>query len=207
MVKTDLWTKIPSDQILSSTINAMKEKNFNPVLVNSKEDALKKIKELIPDGASVMTGSSTTLYQIGFMDDYIKNKTPWKNLGPEIFNEKDPKKQAILRRNSVIANYFIASVNAITETGELVLCDFSGSRTTAFPFAAEHLIVVVGYQKITPNIQEAMRRVREYVFPLENERAKKAYGYGSGFGKWVIMEKEIIPQRVTVILVKDSLGF
>jgi len=203
----EIWTNIPSEKTLQLTLQAFKDRNFNPILVNTKEEALLKIKEIIPKGVSVMTGSSTTLYQIGFMDEYIKNNTPWKNLGPEIFNEKDPKKQMELRRKSTTADYFLASVNAVAETGELILCDFSGSRTGAVPFAAEHLIFVVGYQKITPNVVEAMRRVREHVFPLENERAKKAYGTNSNFGKWVIVEREIVPQRITIILVKEALGF
>ena len=86
-------------------------------------------------------------------------------------------------------------------------CDASGSRGTAYPFAAKNLILVAGVQKITTTLDEAMKRVREYVYPLEDERAKKAYGMSSTTGKWVIIEREIIPNRTTLILVKEKLGF
>ncbi len=201
------WVKPPSQAKLNRTIEAMQKRGFNVILVENKAQALQKLKDLIPAGAEVMTGSSTSLYQIGFMDYYISGKNPWKCLGPEVFKEQDPVKQATLRRKADTAEYFLGSVNALAETGELVACDMSGSRVSAYPFAAKKVIIVVGYQKITPNLQESMRRVREYVLSLENERAKKAYGVGTQFGKWVIIENEIQKDRITVLLVKEPLGF
>ena len=176
-------------------------------ILDNKEQALQRLKELLPAGAEVMTASSTTLYQIGFMDFYLGGKNPWHCLGPEIFKEKDPEMQGMLRRKADAAEYVLGSVNALAETGELVACDASGSRVSSYPFAAKKVILVVGIQKITPNLQEAMRRVREYVFLLENERAKKAYGIGSTFGKWSIIENELQKDRITVLLVKEPLGF
>lgn len=207
MSNPTVWTKLPSEAVLNKTVAALQKRNFTVLVVNSRTDALTTLKNLVPSGAKVMTGSSTTLYQIGFMDYYLSGKTPWKTLGPEVYLEKDPQKQAILRRLSTTADYFLASVNAVAQTGELVACDASGSRVGAFPFAADKLVLVVGYQKICPTLVDAMQRIREYVFPLEDARALKAYGVHSMFGKWVIVENEKIPGRVTVILVKEALGF
>ena len=202
------WNIIPSDKIINKTIEALKKRGFTVDLVNDKAQALDKIKELIPDlNVEVMTGSSTTLNQIGFMDFYLSDKSKWTRLGPVIFNEKDPEKQQTLRRKSNAADYFIASVNAITEDGLLVACDRSGSRVGAYPFAAKTVILVVGAQKIIANLEQAMRRVREYVFPLEDARARKAYGTGSNFGKWVIIENEFQKNRIFIVLVKEILGF
>ncbi len=201
------WTKIPSPATVDNTVEALRKRGFMVFVLENKIQALQKLKDLLPTGAEVMTGSSTSLYQIGFMDYYIGGKNPWHCLGPEVFKEKDPVKQSILRRKSDAADYFLGSVNALAETGELVACDKSGSRVSAYPFAANKVILVVGYQKITPNLEEAMRRVREYVFFLENQRAMKAYGMGTQFGKWVIIENEIQKDRITILLVKESLGF
>jgi hypothetical protein len=163
---------------------------------------------LIPDlNVEVMTGSSTTLYQIGFMDFYLSNKPKWNCLGPKIFNEKDLEKQQILRRKSDTADYFIASVNAITEDGLLLAVDRSGSRVSAYPFAAKNVILVIGIQKITSNLEQAMRRIREYVFQLEDERARRIYGTHTALGKWVIIENEFQKDRITIVLVKEVLGF
>ncbi len=201
------WTKIPSQAIIDTTVEALRRRGFTVIVLDKKTQAFEKLKELLPAGAEIMTGSSTSLYQIGFMDYYISGKNPWHCLGPEIFTEKDPVKQSLLRRKSGAAEFFLGSVNALTETGELVACDRSGSRVSAYPFAAKKVILVIGYQKITPNLQEAMRRVREYVFFLEDERSKKVYGIGTAFGKWVILETEIQMDRITILLVKEPLGF
>ncbi|HMF31301.1 MAG TPA: lactate utilization protein [Candidatus Lokiarchaeia archaeon] len=201
------WAKMPSPETVDNTAAAIEERGFNVIRVDTKDEAFEKLKEILPDGAEVMTGSSTTLYQIGFMDYYISGDNPWVRLGPEIFTEKDPQVQATLRRKAVTAEYMLGSVNAIAETGELVACDMSGSRVSAYPFAAKNLILVAGVQKITRNLQEAMQRVREYVLPLESERAMNAYGIPSGLGKWVILEHEYNPNRITVMLVNEALGF
>lgn len=204
----DLRWNVPAvGKILDKTVKNLKKRNITVEMVDSKEEAKERLISLIPAGASVMTGSSTSLYQIGFMDYYLSSEHDWNALGPDIFDENDAKKKRELRRNAETADYFIASVNAITEEGQLISVDASGSRVSAFPYAAQHLILVAGIQKITLNIETGMRRIREYVFPLENARAKRAYGQGSSYGKWVIIENELKKGRITLILVQEELGF
>nr|MDO8112388.1 lactate utilization protein [Candidatus Sigynarchaeota archaeon] len=201
------WTRIPPETVITNTAAGMKKRGFNVIIVDTKIQALQKLKELLMPGTEVMTGSSTSLYQIGFMDYYLSGKTPWKCLGPEVYNEKNPAQQQLLRRRSDTADFFVASVNAVAETGELVACDRSGSRVSAYPFAAKNVVLVVGVQKIVKTLEDALKRVREYVYFLEDERAKKAYGISSGFGKWVIIENEFAKDRITVILCKEPIGF
>jgi len=201
------FAEIPNEEELKHTIENIKSRGINVILVENKRKAIEKIKEIIPKGSEVVNGSSTTLNEIGFIDYLKSGKHGWKNLHEEIVKEKDMSKQMDLRRKSVVSEYFLGSVNAIAETGELVACDASGSRVSAYPFAAKNLILVAGINKITKNLEEAMKRVKEYVYPLENERAQKAYGMPSTKGKWVIIEREIIPDRITLILVKEKLGF
>ncbi len=120
------WTKIPTPATIEQTIEALRRRGFTVFALENKIQAFEKLKDLLPAGAEVMTGSSTTLYQIGFMDYYISGKNPWKCLGPEVFREKDPVKQLALRRKADTADYFLGSVNALAETGELVACDQGG---------------------------------------------------------------------------------
>src|SRR5690606_35576232 len=124
-----------------------------------------------------------------------------------IFKEQNPAKQLDLRRFSTTADYYLASVNAITTDGKLVSADRTGSRVSAYPFAAKTLILVAGTQKITKDLNEAMTRVRDHVLPQEKVRALEAYGVDSEIGKWVIIEKEVARGRIKLILVKESLGF
>lgn len=200
-------TQQVSEETIERTKLALEQHGINVIIVENKEQALNLMKEMIPKGSEVMTGSSTTLQQIGFMDLYLSEKNPWVNLGSPIFLEKDPKKQFEMRRKSTTAQYFTASVNAITEEGELVAVDGSGSRVGAYPFGAEKLFLVSGVNKIVPTLNDAFDRIKNVVYPLENDRAKQRYGRNAVFGKWVIIENEVIKDRITLILIKEELGF
>lgn len=196
-----------SEKEITNTKSNLENHGIKVIITDTKESAFDLLKNLIPEGVELMTGSSTTLIQIGFMDYYISNNHPWKNVGTPIFQEQDKAKQYDMRRKSVASEYFIASVNAITEDGKLVAVDRSGSRVGAFPFSAKKLIIVSGVNKIVPTLNDAFERITNVVFPLENERAKKRYGVGTSFGKWVIIENESIKDRITLVLIKEELGF
>jgi L-lactate utilization protein LutC len=132
----------------------------------------------------------------------------WNNLGEKVLAENDYGKQTDLRRHATAdADVFLASVNAVAETGELIAVDGTGSRVGAFPFVAKKLILVISTQKIMPTVEAAMKRIREYVRPLEDKRMMGVYGVGTLFGKWIIIEEERMPERIQVILVKEKLGF
>jgi len=205
-VDGEKWNSVPSDETIARAAKAIENRGITVVVVENKQQALAKVKELIPPGAEVSNGSSTTLIEIGFTDYFMAGKHGWKNLKEAIVAETDKVKQSDLSRKSEAADYFLSSVNAIAETGELVACDATGSRVGAFPFAAKNLVLVSGVNKIVPTLQDALARINEFVFPIENERAKKAYGVGSTMGKFVIISREITPGRITLILVRGKLG-
>ena len=202
------YSKVPNNETIEKTIGALKNHGISAVLVNSKEQALEEIKKSIPEGSKIMNGSSTTLIQIGFSEMLKSEKHKWKNLHEDILKEPDYRKQSDLRRKALTeTDYFLSSVNAITQDGKLVAVDFSGSRVGALPFAAKNVLIVAGANKIVSDLEEAFARIKNYVINLENERAMKVYGMKSGFGKWVIIEKEAVPNRIKLILVKEALGF
>ena len=170
-------------------------------------EALDAITRIVPRGAEVMNGSSTTLIEIGYEALLSSGKTGWTDLHNGITAENDDRNRAELRRKSVTAEYFISGANAISRTGEIVACDMSGSRIGAWPFAAGHLILVCGINKIVPTLDDALRRIREFAYPLEDARARKAYGTPSQIGKCVILAHEKVEGRVTLILIGESLGY
>ena len=122
------YDKLPSKEIIKKTMKALKDRGVTAELVETKEDALSKLKVLIPPGSEIMTGGSTTLEQIGFVNLLLSKKHPWKNLKDEILAEKDPTRQWKLRKKSVMADYFIGSVQAVAETGELVIGSQGGAK-------------------------------------------------------------------------------
>ena len=202
------YDTLASKSSIKKVIDAVKQRGLTPELVETKEDALKRLQGLIPQGAEVMTGSSITLNQIGFTDLLKSGKHPWKNWKDIILAEKDGAKQMELRMKSVLSEYFLGSVHAIAETGEMLIASASGSQLPAYVFTSNNVIWVAGTQKIVPVLPDAIKRVREYVFPMEDARMKKEGAAGSTIGKLLIFEKEINPARkLTLILVNEKLGF
>lgn len=201
------WDNLPTDEVIKKTTQAVEDRGIKVIIVNNRDEALNKLKEIIPDGAEVMTGSSITLEEIGFVDLLKSGKHPWRNLKAALLSEKDPQKQAELRQKSVTAEYFLGSVHAIAQTGEIVVASASGSQIPAYAFSSPNVIWVVGIQKIVSTLDEAINRVREYVFTLEDARMKKAGFPGSVIGKLLTLEYEMTPNRITAIFVKEKLGF
>lgn len=199
---------LASKETVEKTMKALKPRGINPEFVNKKEDALNRLKELIPPDAEVMTAGSTTLDQIGFTDLLISGKQKWRNIKGEILAEKDPVKQMELRKKSVTAEYMAGSVHAVVETGEVLVVNATGSSIPGYSFSSDNVIWVVGTQKIVPTVEEGFKRLREYCFPLEDKRMKSIGYEGSALGKYLLFEREINPNRkVTLIFVSEVLGF
>jgi L-lactate utilization protein LutB len=201
------WNAIPLQDVVEKTAEEVRKRGIRVILSDNGDDALSALKQIIPPGAEVMNGSSTTLIEIGYEEYISRGQSGWKLVHTGITAENDANKRAELRRKSVTADYFISGANAIARTGEIVACDASGSRVGAWPFAAGHLILVVGINKIVPTLEDALNRIRQYAYRLENLRAQKAYGTPSMLGKCVILAHEKNEGRVTLILVKETLGY
>jgi L-lactate utilization protein LutB len=201
------WHTLPSGELVEKTVQEVGKRGITVIVAGNGTEALSVLKKLIPAGSEVMNGSSTTLIEIGYEELVAANPSGWDLVHTRITAENDAAKRAELRRKSVAAEYFISGANAIAGTGEIVGCDASGSRVGAWPFAAGHLILVAGINKIVPTLGDALDRVRSCAFPLENARAKRAYGTPSVIGKCVILAHERSEGRTTLILVKEALGY
>ncbi len=203
-----VWVELPDEVVVRKTIEALKDRGVHVEFLSNKEDALKKLTDFIPPGVDVMTGGSTTLNEIGFVDLLKSGKHPWNNLKDKIVSEKDPQKQAELRKKSVLANYFLGSVHAVTQSGEVITASNTGSQLAPYAFSSNNVIWVVGTQKIVSNLEEGLRRVREHCLPLEVKRMMQAGFKGCEIGKILIFEKETLPfRKVTLFFVNEKLGF
>jgi len=192
---------------VNRTFSAMAARGITPVYVPTRHDALTKLLDLMPKGSAVAHGSSTTLEQIGFVQHLSDPMSGYRYMNAEWRAETDPTKRTKLRpRLSVEADYFLGSVQAISETGEAVAADQSGSRQGFYVFGPPHVIWVAGINKLVPTLGDAVRRVREVALPLEDQRMKSLGASGSSIGKLVVYERER-PGRITLILVGEPLGF
>jgi hypothetical protein len=204
------YVALPTPELIHKTIEAVKARGIHAEFVETKEDALARIQEIIPENAVVMTGGSVTLQQIGFEALLISGQHPWRNFKADLLAEKDPAKQTVMRRQGTLAEFYLGSVNALAETGELVFASGTGSQLPAYAYSSRNVIWVSGAQKITPTLAEALRRVREYVLPLEDERQRN-FGNktGSYIGRILIFEYEpaFLRRNLTLLLVNQVLGY
>lgn len=195
---------------IEATMVALKARGITAELLQTREEALARLQTLIPAGASLSTGASLSLKEIGFEELLVSGSHPWKNLKAEYLAEKDPARQTLLRRQSTLADYFLGSVHAVSQTGELVIASMTGSQLSPYAYAASNLIWVVGAQKITASLEEAVRRVREYVLPHEDKRMREFSGgrTGSMIGKLLIFEREapFLNRKVSLLFVRQRTG-
>ncbi|WP_178915631.1 lactate utilization protein [Natronomonas gomsonensis] len=197
----------PDEDAIETTVESLEANGFDVVVVDTADEALETLQSHIPSGASVMNGHSTTLEEVGFVEYLSEGTHDWESLPDRIWSIDDDAERQAARRDSQTADYFLGGINAIAQTGELVAADRSGSRIGAYPFAASNVVIVSGVNKIVPTLEDALDRLESVAYPLENERAKEAYGVESAVAKQLIFRQELEEGRTTVVLVREQLGY
>jgi hypothetical protein len=193
---------------VTRTIDALRERGIKVTLVESRADALAKVHDLVPAGATIMLGMSQTLQEIGLEAELISKQHPWINLKDDIVAEKDPARQQELRYQSTHAPWYLGSVQAIAETGEVLIASGSGSQLPSYSYTSPNLVWVAGIQKIVPTLEDGVRRIREYSLALEHLRMQKLGYPGAFLSKILIIEREseLAGRNVNLILVNESIG-
>jgi L-lactate utilization protein LutB len=204
------YTALASTESVQKTAEALKAHGFQPTIIENGKDALEYIKKNVPQGASIMNGSSRTLEQIGFVEYLKAGQHGWNNLHEMILAEKDAEKQKVLRRQALISDYYLGSVHALSETGEMVIASNTGSQLPHIVYSSPNVIFVVGTQKIVPTVEEGQKRLREHVVPLEDENMQQKYKMHTALNKEFIYHTENVAftgRTVQVLLVNEKLGF
>lgn len=203
------YDTLADDAVVAATISALKERGIEGEVVATKEEAFEKIKSMIPAGASVNNGASVTLQEIGFVDYLKAGEHGWNNLHGKALAEQDPTAQKKLRQEAYFADYYLGSVHAAAQTGELVIASNSGSQLSPIITTSPNVIFVVSVQKITQTLAEAMDRLMTHVVPLEDARMKSVGMGGTSVNKVLTFEREpaYTGRKITVIFVKEKLGF
>lgn len=203
------YNNLASKETVAKTINSLKGRGFLPELIETKEAAFTRVKELIPAGSSVMNGSSRTLEEIGFVNYLKSGEHGWKNLHADILAISDPVEQQKMRQQAILSEFYLGSVHALTEDGELLIASNSGSQLPHLVSTSPNLVLVVGAQKIVPTIGEAWKRLEEYVIPLEDERMQTTQGVGTYPSKVLLLNREpdFMGRKVHLLIVNESLGY
>jgi hypothetical protein len=198
--------------LLSQTIiDEFQKRNLEGYYCETKEGALKKVLELIPKGAVVSCGGSSTLYEVGIIDA-LKNEG-YNFLDPN--SVIDAGEMDKIAHQALSADYFLMGANAITETGELVNADGYGNRVSALIFGPKNVIIVAGLNKVEPDLDAAIHRVRKTAARMIMLKFSKGYRtFGEldtaaeeAVSQIVITCKSAVKGRIKVILVGENLGF
>lgn len=200
------FARLPSADRVASVVHALESNGFRVVLVDSEETAKRTVLDLIPEHADVFDATSQTLTALG-VSDALAQSGRYHAIRPEVWALRQAGKAAESRRLSSSPDYVVGSVHAVTGDGAVVIASASGSQLAPYAYGSAHVIWVVSTAKIVDDLGEAMRRIAEYSFPLENARAEKAYGRGSQISKLLIVNREPEPGRTTIVLVPQKLGF
>ena len=172
----------------------------------SAAEAKRIVLDLIPDGSQVHNGASLTL-DVSGITEAIATSGRYDAVRPRVMSMDRATQADEIRRLSAAPEVMLGSVHAVTETGSLLAASMSGSQLGPYVSGAGRVILVVGTQKIVSDLEEGLRRINEYSFPLEDARAQAAYGIHSAVNKVLIINREIVPERITVVLVDEALGF
>lgn len=210
MDKAKDFGAVASREVVDRTVEALKKNGISATRVANNAEALKKALELIPAGAEVFTQASVTLEAIG-LNKEINESGRYTSVRTQLMSLDRVKQAREQRKLGAAPDVAVGSAHAVTEGGSVLVASLTGSQLGTYSYGGGKVVFIVGAQKIVKDVDEGMKRIHEFVLPLESERARKAYGLPAEFqsypSKILLFNREIVPDRVHLILVEQCVGF
>jgi len=205
-VSGELFSEVVSDEQIKRTAQALEANGIKTLIAENAEDAKRLFFELVPDEAEVFLGASVTLETLGIQNEIDKSGR-FDALRPKMFAMNRETQGREIRKLVGAPDYAAGSVHAVTEDGQVLIASNTGSQLGAYATSAGKVIWVVGAQKLVKDLNEGMKRIEEYVMPLEEEHMQQLYHVSTNVSKVLIVNREIRPNRITMIIVKEKIGF
>jgi len=200
------FEELATDEQIERTAQALEANNIHALIAENGEEARRMFFELIPDGSEVFLGASVTLETLGIKDE-VDQSGRFDALRPKMFALDRATQGREIRKLGGAPDYAAGSVHAVTEDGQVLIASNTGSQLGPYASGAGHVIWVVGAQKLVKDLAEGLKRIYEYCLPLEEEHMQQLYNMPTGVNKILIVNKEIRTDRITMIIVKDEIGF
>lgn len=201
------WNTIATDESIAKTIQSLKENGITSIVVENKSEAKEKILELVPEGVEVFTTTSMTLEAIG-IPEIINESGKYDSVRNKLNAMNGETEGVAMKKLGSAPEWILGSVHAVTEDGHVLIASNTGSQLGAYVYGSTHVIWVIGAQKIVATMDDAQKRLFEHTLPLESERVKVAYGMPhSNVSKTLVINKEVNPERITLVIVKEVLGY
>ncbi len=201
-----------NELLAEKVIKGLESRNMSGYYADSREAALKKALELIPEGSSVTMGGGMSVHEIGLVDALKKGNYDFIDR-----DDYEDKRAAMLMAYD--ADFFLSSVNAMTDDGVLVNIDGNSNRVSAIAQGPKKVLFIVGMNKVTSDVDSALKRARNVAAPINAQR----FGLSTPCAKtgacmdckspdticcqFLITRYSLHPGRISVILVNDDLGF
>jgi hypothetical protein len=200
------YAKLATDEKVKLTAKALEANNIHAIVAEDGNEAKRIFFELVPDGAEVFLGASVTLEKLGIRDE-VEKSGRFDALRPKMFAMNRATQGREIRKLGSAPDYAAGSVQAVTEDGQVLIASNTGSQLGPYAVGAGKVIWVVGSQKIVKDLNEGMKRIQEYCYPLEEVHMQQLYKMSTAVNKVLIVRREIRPGRITMIIVKEEIGF
>lgn len=194
-----------SETELETLAGRLRERNFEVVIVNDGADAKTEVLKRIPEGVSIHSGKSKTLEDAGIFKELMENEQ-YDFIRRKTLKMDRRTQMSEIQKMGATPDVMINSAQAVTEAGQIVITSASGSQLGPIASGAGKVIFVIGSQKIVPDLENAFRRIREHVFPYEDARLREQLGAGTMIARTLILDRDFVPGRTTVILVRQAIG-
>jgi YkgG family uncharacterized protein len=200
---SDFSTAAP-EALIQKVAAALNANNIEAIVVDNGQQAASRVLELVPQGAEVHSSKSKTIEDIGLYATFENGPYEWLR-GRYLKMDRRTQGREI-RKLIGSPDYMLGSAQAVTEEGALVFASYSASQIGPIAAGAAHVLLVVGSQKIVPNLEAAITRIKTHVFPYEDARLREQLGVGTRLAKLLVSYAEPAPGRVTVLLVREPVG-
>jgi len=194
-----------SSASIDTAASSLRAAGFDVHVVDGPDDARDLALGMLTEGSEVGQGASVTLEQIGVTAE-IEKSGRFVAIRPKIRAMDRATQAREIRRLSAAPDFFLASAHAVSEDGHVVIVSNGGSQLGPIASGAGRVILVVGAQKVVPDLTTAFRRIEEYALPTEDARMIAAYGRRSSIGKMLVLTREMVAGRISVILVRQAVG-
>lgn len=196
---------VASPDRVEAVARALRARGFDVEIVDGPEGAREAVLRRLGPADEVLEAKSLTLQEIG-LDREGPVPTPYRRLRPELDRLTREGLREEKRRRGASPAVIVGSAQAVTEQGEVLVASGSGSQLGPYSYGAARVIWVIGAQKIVRDLDEGLRRIREFALPREDARVRGRGGSGSSFNKLLVVFGEHQAHRISVILVRRKVG-
>ena len=193
-----------SEATLEAVAERLRARNFEVVIVDDGAAAKAEVLSRVPEGSQVHSGKSKTLEDAGIFDEFMNNEN-YDFIRRRTMKMDRNTQRDEMRKAGAAPDIMVNSAHAVTEAGQIVMTSATGSQIGPIASGAGRLILVIGSQKVVPDLDTAFRRIEDYVIPYEEDRLNVAHGVAK-MNRTLILEGDHTPGRTTIILVRQPIG-